>query len=115
MIILFCVALLFFWAFHRREGKLFATGVLMVGYMDKMIIHLIGDKQFSRKSLFFLGGILIYILAANVFSLLIDWALIFAPPTLHDYLRPINSDLSTTFSLSVVVILVSHLIMFRYR
>ena len=83
--------------------------------IDKGITNLIGNQAFARTSLFFLGAILIYILTANLFSLFLDWILTFSPPSWHYYLRPINSDLSTTFSLSVVVILVSHGIMLRHR
>lgn len=115
MVLLLIVGLMFASAYKKRSGKLFTTGVLMVGLIDKGITDLIGNQKFARKSLFFLGSILVYILVANLFSLFLDWILTFAPPVLHNYLRPINSDLVTTFSLSAVVIIVSHAIMFKYR
>jgi F-type H+-transporting ATPase subunit a len=36
-------------------------------------------------------------------------------PGLHDYLRPINADINTTLGMAALMILISHLIMIRYR
>ena len=75
---------------------------------------LLGHHLSLSKTLWFVGGIFLYILGANLYSLLMDWFLAFAPG-FHPYLRPINSDINTTLGMAVLVILISHIIMIRFR
>jgi F-type H+-transporting ATPase subunit a len=75
---------------------------------------LLGHNLPLNKSLWFVGGVFIYIFGANLYSLFLDWILAFLPG-LHDYLRPINADINTTLGLAVVMILLSHLIMIRFK
>ncbi len=39
----------------------------------------------------------------------------FSPASWHEYLRPINADINTTLGMAVLMILISHIIMIRYR
>lgn len=75
---------------------------------------LLGHHLPASKTLWFVGGIFLYILGANLYSLLLDWFLAFAPG-FHNYLRPINSDINTTLGMAILVIFISHLIMIRFR
>ena len=76
---------------------------------------LLGHNLPIHKTLWFVGGVFIYILGSNLYSLLLDWLLAFSPETWHDYLRPINSDINTTLGMAVLMIIISHMIMIRFR
>ena len=76
---------------------------------------LLGHNLPIEKTLWFVGGVFIYILGSNLYSLLLDWLLAFSPETWHNYLRPINSDINTTLRMAVLMILNSHMIMSRLR
>lgn len=88
------------------------TWLLIVDWLYKFASDFIGNKEFARKILFLIWWMFILILLSNVFSLFLDWILLFAGKwlKLHSYLRPINSDLNTTFVLSILIIVISHFV-----
>lgn len=88
------------------------TWLIVVGWLYNMASDFIGDRKFARRVIFLLGWMFIFIFLSNVFSLFLDWILLFASPNLwlHEYLRPINSDPNTTFALSLSIIVISHFI-----
>lgn len=88
------------------------TWLLIVNWLYKFASDFIGNKKFARKILFLTWWMFLFIFLANVFSLFLDWILLFAWEwlKLHTYLRPINSDLNTTFVLSILVIVISHFV-----
>ena len=67
-----------------------------------------------NRVLWVLGGVFLYVMGANVFSLFIDWILVFWPLG-HEFLRPIHSDINTTVSLAFATIICSHVLMVKYR
>ena len=99
----------------RKKGSILkGIGVTVVKYLDGFLTSALEDANFARKAFFLLGGCFVYILAANLFGLGIDWLGSFWP-AVHAWLRPINSDLNTTLGMAVVVLLVSHFLMLRHR
>lgn len=65
------------------------AGLTIVRFFDSFFVDLIGDRAFTRKVLFILGGFFIYIIFANIFGLMIDMLSSFLP-FLHKILRPTN-------------------------
>jgi len=111
--ILLLIVLVNFKRWLKKEWWFFkTTWLIMVNWLYKMASDFIWDKKFARKILFLVGWMFIFIFLANVFSLFLDWILLFAGERLglHEYLRPINSDLNTTFALSVSIIVISHFV-----
>lgn len=103
-----------FFAARGKASFFRTTGYLIVKYLKAFLEPLLGHNLPIEKTLWFVGGIFLYILGANLYSLLLDWFLAFAPG-FHDYLRPINSDINTTLGMAVIVIVISHIIMMRFR
>lgn len=103
-----------YFAARGKSGFLRSTGYLIVKHLKAFFEPLLGHNLPLEKTLWFVGGIFLYILGANLYSLLLDWFLAFAPG-FHDYLRPINSDINTTLGMAVIVIVISHIIMIRFR
>ncbi len=101
-------------ASKKEDGFVRTTGFLIVKHLKSFFEPLLGHHLPVSKTLWFVGGIFLYILGANLYSLLMDWFLAFAPG-FHSYLRPINSDINTTLGMAVLVILISHIIMIRFR
>lgn len=103
-----------YFASKRKSGFLRTTGFLIVKNIKAFFEPLLGHNLPLEKTLWFVGGVFLYILGANLYSLLLDWFLAFAPG-FHDYLRPINSDINTTLGMAVLMILISHIIMIRFH
>ncbi|MFA6080360.1 MAG: F0F1 ATP synthase subunit A [Candidatus Gracilibacteria bacterium] len=101
-------------AAKKESGFVRTTGFLIVKHLKSFFKPLLGHNLPPSKTLWFVGGIFLYILGANLYSLLLDWFLAFAPG-FHNYLRPINSDINTTLGMAILVILISHLMMIRFR
>ncbi|EKE29957.1 MAG: hypothetical protein ACD_2C00073G0045 [uncultured bacterium (gcode 4)] len=111
--IVFFVILYFFRISIKKKGGFFkTTWLIVVGLLYDMAADFIWDKKFARRSLFLIWWLFIFIFLSNVFSLFLDWILLFASPHLwlHEYLRPINSDPNTTFALSLSIIIISHFV-----
>lgn len=101
-------------AARGKAGFLRTTGYLIVKHLKAFFEPILGHNLPLEKTLWFVGGVFLYILGANLYSLLLDWFLAFAPG-FHNYLRPINSDINTTLGMAVLMILISHIIMIRFR
>jgi F-type H+-transporting ATPase subunit a len=101
-------------ALRAKGGFIKGTGVAIVRTLDGFLSGALEDAAFARKAFFLLGGCFVYILAANLFGLGVDWLGAFWP-AVHAWLRPINSDLNTTLGMAAVVLLTSHLLMLRHR
>ena len=99
LIVAVCASILFF-ARKRKSGFIHTTGFLIVKHMKAFFEPLLGHNLPLDKSLWFVGGVFIYIFGANLYSLFLDWILAFLPG-LHNYLRPINADLTTTLGLFI--------------
>lgn len=112
MLVLF-VILFFFKKSLKKETWFFkTTWIQIVWWIYKMSSDFIWDKKFAERVLFLTGWMFIFILLSNIFSLFLDWILLFAGEKLelHSYLRPINSDPNTTFALSLSIIVISHFV-----
>lgn len=101
-------------ALRKKGGLLKTSGVAVVKSLDGFLTGALEDAAFARKAFFLLAGCFVYILAANLFGLGVDWLGSFWP-AVHAWLRPINSDLNTTLGMAVVVLISSHLLMLRHR
>lgn len=101
-------------ALRKKGGLLKTSGVAVVKSLDGFLSGALEDAVFARRAFFLLGGCFVYILAANLFGLGVDWIGSFWP-AVHAWLRPINSDLNTTLGMAVVVLLTSHFLMLRHR
>lgn len=104
-----------YFASKRKSGFLRTTGFLIVKNLKAFFEPLLGHNLPLSKTLWFVGGTFLYILGANLYSLSLDWLLAFSPVSWHNYLRPINSDINTTLGMAVLMILISHIIMIRFR
>jgi len=104
-----------YFASKRKSGFLRTTGFLIVKNLKAFFEPLLGHNLPLEKTLWFVGGVFLYILGANLYSLSLDWLLAFSPETWHNYLRPINSDINTTLGMAVLMILISHIIMIRFK
>ena len=72
--------------------------------------------RLSQRLFPLLSGAFLFVLLANLFSLLLDWmVLVSKDHSLAHYLRPINSDLNTTLALALITIVISQIIAFRFR
>jgi F0F1-type ATP synthase membrane subunit a len=113
LIVAVCASILFS-AHQHKWGFVRTTGFLIVKYLKAFFEPLLGHNLPLNKTLWFVGGVFIYIFGANLYSLFLDWILAFLPG-LHDYLRPINADINTTLGMALVMIIISHWIMIRFR
>lgn len=102
-------------AVSKKSGFIYTTGFLIVKNLKAFFGPLLGHNLPLSKTLWFVGGIFLYILGANLYSLGLDWILAFSPPSWHYYLRPINADINTTLGMAALMILISHIIMIRFR
>ncbi len=115
IVIVAVCGVLLYTASRRKSGFIRTTGYLIVKHLKAFFEPLLGHNLPIEKTLWFVGGVFIYILGSNLYSLLLDWLLAFSPETWHNYLRPINSDINTTLGMAVLMILISHMIMIRFR
>lgn len=102
-------------AVSKKSGFVYTTGFLIVKHLKAFFGPLLGHNLPLSKTLWFVGGIFLYILGANLYSLGLDWILAFSPQSWHYYLRPINADINTTLGMAALMIFISHMIMIRYR
>jgi len=90
------------------------TGYLIVKHLIAFFEPLLGHNIVMHKILWLVGGVFLYILGSNLFSILLEW-LVGVFPMIHDFVRPINSDINTTLGLAICMILVSHGIMLKSK
>jgi len=102
-------------AVSKKEWFVYTTGFLIVKQLKFFFGPLLWHNLPLSKTLWFVGGTFLYILGANLYSLWLDWILAFSPASWHDYLRPINADINTTLGMAALMVLISHIIMVRYR
>lgn len=112
MVFLFILAFLFKISIGKKWWFFKNTWLIVVGWLYKMATDFIWDKKFAKRVIFLTWWMFIFILLSNIFSLFLDWILLFAGHKLglHEYLRPINSDPNTTFALSLSIIVISHFV-----
>ena len=115
VVIVFVIGVLMYRASKQSSGFLRTTGYLIVKHLKAFFGPLLGHNLPLSKTLWFVGGTFLYILGANLYSLSLDWLLAFSPVSWHNYLRPINSDINTTLGMAALMILISHIIMIRFR
>lgn len=112
MVLFFIVLLMFRLAIKNKWWFFKTTGLIVVWWLYNMAADFIGDKKFAKRVLFLVWWMFIFIFLSNVFSLFLDWMLLFVNEERwwHEYLRPINSDPNTTFALSLSIIVISHFV-----
>ncbi len=109
MIVLFVIIGVFYSAIKTSKNSQIKTfGLDIVNRLDTFFTDIVGNKKAMRVYFPMLGGFFAFIFIANIFGLILDW-LGLVSPVLHSYLRPFNSDMSTTLALAVTVIVVSHI------
>ena len=97
--------------------RLRSIGLTSIQFIDDFITDFIGgDRPFGRRFFFLFAGFFVFILLSNFFGLIIDWLVLVSDGGwLHMYVRPINSDLNTTFVMSVLVVVISQAVAIRTR
>lgn len=109
MVVLFIIVWIFY--ISLKKGifpKIRTLWLDMVTKLDTFLIDSVGNKKYARIYFPMIGGFAFFILTANFFGLILDWLNI-SFPFLHSYLRPFNSDMSTTLALALTVIIVAHI------
>lgn len=116
-LILFLILLLFKRAVNKDSSKLKTTWIIIVRQLYNMSDSFIWNKKVASSILFLTWWMFIYILLSNIFWLILDWIALVAWKDLHahTYLRPMNADPNTTFALSIIIVLVSHMVMIKTR
>jgi F-type H+-transporting ATPase subunit a len=107
MILLF-IGVAFFYRAARGVNmpRLKAVGIDLISRLDVFFGELLGSSTVARKYLWLVAGFFVFIFTANIFGLVLDMINIVVP-SLHAYLRPINSDLNTTLIMATTIILVA--------
>ena len=107
MFLLFIGVALFYRAsISNTSPRLKAIGIDLISRLDIFFSELLGSVWIARKFLWLVAGFFVFIFTANIFGLLLDMINIVVP-SMHYYLRPINSDLNTTLIMAATVILVA--------
>lgn len=113
MVALFTLIGVFYVSLRKnRFPRIKNTGLLLIQKLDDTIHDIAEDRHFTRKFFFLAAGFFIFIFLGNIFSLFLDWLILFMPSLVH-YLRPINSDLNTTLALASIVIVLTQAIAIR--
>lgn len=117
---IFIIIVIICWVLLRQASKkdggfIRTTGYIIVKKLKAFFEPMLGHNLPTRKTLWFVGGIFLYILWANLYSLLLDWILAFSPTSWHEFLRPINSDINTTLGMAIIMIVISHILMIRFH
>lgn len=86
--------------------RLRGVGIDLIERLDGFFQDSFEDKKNARRFLPLLGGFFVFIFFANIFGLSLDW-LNFVLHHTTGFLRPINSDMSTTIVMAVTVIVVA--------
>lgn len=109
MLVLFAIIAVFYTAIKTQALPRIRTfGLDVVERLDNFLTDTVGQKKYARIYFPMLGGFFVFIFIANIFGLILDWIGLVSP-YLHHYLRPFNSDMSTTLALAATVIIVAHI------
>lgn len=109
MVVLFIIVGLFYIAITTDKfPKLKTLGLDAVSRLDNFLVDTVGQKKYARIYFPMLGGFFVFILLSNFFGLILDY-LTLSFPFLHSYIRPFNSDMSTTLAMAVAVIIIAHI------
>jgi F0F1-type ATP synthase membrane subunit a len=79
VVIVVVFASILYRARDHKTGFVHTTGFLIVKHLKAFFEPLLGHRLPLNKSLWFVGGVFIYIFGANLYSLLLDWMLAFLP------------------------------------
>lgn len=78
----------------------------MIARLRDYLTGLLDSSHRADTFLWLLGGIFVMIFFGNIFGLILDWlSIVF--PVLHEYVRPVYSDMSTTIVMSLTIILLA--------
>jgi len=83
-----------------------AFGVDVVTRIDTFFADLLGDKKYARRFLPLVGSFFVFIFLGNLLGLAFDY-ISMVIPALHEYLRPINSDMNTTVAMALSIVIVA--------
>jgi F-type H+-transporting ATPase subunit a len=112
--IVIALALTLFFSVNKKKSRIKAFGKNVVRRLDSHFTSLIGDRATARKFFPVIASFFVFIFLANLLGLVFDWVGLIFPSTLH-YLRPINSDLSTTLILGTSVIFLAQATSIIYK
>ncbi len=98
----------------NKKSRLKAWIISFIKFIDDYLIDSFGDKKLARKKFSLIVWVFIIIFFGNLFWLIIDW-LWSVFPIVHEYLRPIHSDLNTTLSLWLGTVLYSLYLAIKYH
>lgn len=109
MAVLFVVVAIFYTAIKsKKTSKIKTFGLDVVTKLENFFNGNIENKKQTRIYFPMLAGFFVLIFIGNIFGLILDWIGLVSPLA-HHYVRPFNSDMSTTVALAVVVIIVAHI------
>ena len=110
MVVILLIALLFNRALSGNKfPRIKQAWLHFISSLDTFISDIFGDKGRARFFLPVLASIFTFVLFGNLFGLLFDY-INFGVPSLHAYLRPINSDLNTTLVLGMGVVISAQIV-----
>ncbi len=114
MVVVFVVVAILYFAVKQKKSRIKSFGKNFVRRLDNAFTDLIGDREVARKFFPVIGGFFVFIFMANMLGLVFDWIGLVFPQTVH-YLRPINSDLSTTLILGTTVVFIAQVTAVLYK
>ncbi len=106
MLVLFAFVGMLRGALSKKSSKLKSFGLDVMGRLDAFLSGTVGSKDVSRKYFWLLGSFFVFIFAANLVGLILDWIILVAPKAAA-YVRPVNSDLNTTLVMGLTAVVVA--------
>lgn len=88
----------------NKKSKLKLFFLTLVQFFDKFIRDGFGSKKMAREFFSLIVGVFFIILFGNLFGLVIDWIGTGVSPSVLYYLRPMHSDVNTTFVLALITL-----------
>lgn len=109
MVLLFIIVGIFYTAITTNSlPTIRAMGLDIVARINSFLENAVGNRKYTRLYFPMLAGFGVFILLSNIFGLILDY-LVLVIPHWHHYLRPFNSDMSTTLALAATVIIVAQM------
>lgn len=91
-------------ALVKRDSKLKMFFISFIKFFDTHLQDSFGNKKFARAYYPLVVGVFFIIFFGNLFWLIIDWLGASISPTIFHYVRPMHSDLNTTFVLALITV-----------
>jgi len=87
-----------------KKSRLRLFFLTLIQFFDGFLRDGFGDKKMAREFFGLIVGVFFVILFGNLFGLVIDWVGTSVSPTVLYVLRPMHSDVNTTFVLALITL-----------